>query len=60
MLQPFQINRLADLIRKNDNIKTISYEDRRYNDLIDIKWVFVLILGLLSVEWFLRKREGEV
>lgn len=60
MLQPSQISRLADLIRKNDNIKTISYEDRRYNDLIDIKWVFVWILTLLSAEWFLRKREGEV
>jgi hypothetical protein len=60
MLQPSQINRVADLIRKNENIKTIVYEDRHYSDIIDVKWVFVLILGLLSLEWFLRKREGEV
>ena len=60
MLQPSQINQLANLIRKNDNIKTIAYEDKRYSDLIDVKWVFVLILLLLSSEWFLRKREGEV
>jgi hypothetical protein len=60
MLQPSQVNKLADLIRKNENIKTVVYEDKRYSDLIDVKWVFVLILLLLSAEWFLRKREGEV
>jgi hypothetical protein len=60
MLLPSQINTLADLIRKNENIKTVVYEDKRYSDLIDVKWVFVLILLLLSAEWFLRKREGEI
>jgi hypothetical protein len=60
MLYPAQINQLADLIRKNDNIKTVVYEDKHYSDIIDVKWLFVLILLLLSGEWFLRKREGEV
>ena len=60
MLYPNQINRLADLIRKNENIKTIVFEDKRFNEIIDAKWVFALILLLLSVEWFLRKREGAV
>jgi hypothetical protein len=60
MLLPSQINKLADLIRKNENIKTVVYEDKRYSDLINVKWVFVLILLLLSAEWFLRKREGEI
>jgi hypothetical protein len=60
MIKPSQINKLADLIRKNENIKTVVYEDKHYSDLIDLKWLFGLILLLLSVEWFLRKREGEV
>ena len=60
MLQPSQINRLADLIRKNENIKTLVYEDKHYSDIIDLKWVFVLILTLMSAEWFIRKREGEL
>ncbi|RFZ95231.1 hypothetical protein D0C36_06810 [Mucilaginibacter conchicola] len=60
MLYPSQINQLADLIKKNENIKTVVYEDKRYNDLIDMKWVFFLLLALASVEWFLRKRAGEV
>jgi len=60
MLLPSQISTLADLIKKNDNIKTVVYEDKHYSDLIDLKWIFVVILALLSIEWFLRKREGEV
>jgi hypothetical protein len=60
MLQPSQVSQLANLIRKNENIKTVVYEDNHYSDVIDVKWVFVLILGLLSIEWFLRKREGEI
>lgn len=60
MLQPSEIDKLSKLIRQNEDIKTIVYEDKRYSDLADVKWVFVLILALLSTEWFLRKREGEV
>jgi len=60
MLMPAEVSKLVDLIRKNENIKTVVYEDKRYSDMIDMKWIFVLILLLLSAEWFLRKREGEV
>jgi hypothetical protein len=59
-LKPSQINQLADLIKKNENIKTLVYEDKHYSDMIDVKWIFAIILILLSLEWFLRKREGEV
>ncbi len=60
MLLPTEISRLADLIKKNDNIKTLVYEDKHYSDIIDVKWIFILILLLLSTEWFFRKREGEI
>jgi hypothetical protein len=60
MVTPSQISTLADLIRKNENIKTVVYDDKTYRDLVDVKWVFFLILALLSTEWFLRKRDGEV
>jgi hypothetical protein len=54
---------LLDLVKdlvQNEQIKTISYEDRNYAQLIDLRWLFFLIMGLLSVEWFLRKRNGEI
>lgn len=60
ILQPSQVGQLAELIKKNENVKTVVYEDKHYSDLADVKWIFVFILALLSAEWFLRKREGEV
>jgi len=60
LFMPDNLLKIADEILKNENIKTISYEDRKYDELINIKWLFGLILVLLSVEWFLRKRNGEL
>lgn len=58
MVPSNKVATLVDLIRKNETIKTVEYEDKHYTDLIDLKWVFVLILILISTEWFMRKREG--
>ena len=60
LFMPADLLKIADDILKNENIKTISYEDRRYDELINMKWLFGLILILLSTEWFLRKRNGEL
>ncbi|NQV75244.1 MAG: hypothetical protein HQ491_04250 [Bacteroidetes bacterium] len=60
MLFPNQLNGLPGLIRSNETVKTVSYEDRKYEELINIKFIFFLIVALLSIEWFSRKRNGEV
>ncbi|KQN38556.1 hypothetical protein ASE92_03765 [Pedobacter sp. Leaf41] len=60
LFMPADLLKIADEILTNENIKTISYEDRKYDELINLKWLFGLILILLSVEWFLRKRNGEL
>ena len=60
MLYPSDMKGLAAKIRGNELIKTISYEDRKYEELVSLKILFFLILALLSAEWFLRKRNGEV
>lgn len=60
MLSPNQLNQLPNLIRKNENIKTIAYQDNNYKELIDEKWIFIMIFLLLNFEWFLRRRNGNV
>lgn len=60
LFMPDKLLKIADEIVKNENIKTISYEDRKYDELINMKWLFGLILILLGTEWFLRKRNGEL
>ena len=59
MMMPLNLLSIADEIEKSDQVKTISYEDRKYEELINFKWLFALIIILLTTEWFLRKRNGE-
>lgn len=60
MVSPEQIMDLKQLIKSNENVKTVAYEDRKYDEPIDVKFVFFVILALLTMEWFSRKRNGEV
>lgn len=60
MVYPDAIATLKDLILKNEKVKTISYEEKSYESLINLKWIFVVLMFLLSFEWFLRKRNGAI
>ena len=44
---------------ENDNrITSIAREETRYDDLINLKWLFFSILGIITIEWVLRKMFG--
>jgi hypothetical protein len=55
---PGQADKLADAIRKNENMKSISYLNRKLEDHVASPWFFALLVFLLSLEWFIRKRSG--
>ncbi len=48
---------MDDLLKRED-ITSVSYAETSFNDLIDLKWLFFILLLLLTVEWFLRKWLG--
>lgn len=58
MIYPDQINSLPGLLKANQHVKTLSYEERKYEEPVNLKLIFFLILGLISLEWVLRKRNG--
>lgn len=60
LVRPANLLSIAAELEKSDQLKTISYEDRKYEELISLKWLFALIVCLLTTEWFLRKRNGEI
>jgi hypothetical protein len=45
-------------IRNRDDITTVSYREATFKDLVDLKWLFFLLLVFLSAEWFLRRWFG--
>ena len=58
MVYPGSLNSIADKIDARDEITPIYYTTNRTTDLINWKWICVLILALLTLEWFSRKRNG--
>ena len=50
-------NIIKDL-ESDSRITSIAREETRYDDLINLKWLFFSILGLITIEWLLRKIFG--
>ena len=55
-----QFNQLQKDILSNETIKSITYSHKQLTDLVNLKWLFFIILAFLSIEWFLRKYNGKV
>ena len=60
MIFPPQINSLPALLKNSEFVKTIVHEERVFEGLINLKFIFFLLLALITAEWFLRKRNGLV
>lgn len=58
LVYPQELEKLVKILNAREDIKTISYSQNKLTDLINIKWILFLLLALLSVEWFIRKRNG--
>lgn len=54
---PQQLQELEQDILKADH-KPLIYSQEELNELVDLKWLFFLLLGLITAEWFLRKYNG--
>lgn len=60
MYTPDSMQRIAEDLEKNDKIKSILYDTFTTRPLIDMKWLFFIILLLLISEWFIRKYNGNI
>ena len=52
------IQQIIKDLESDSRITSIAREERRYDDLINLKWLFFSILGLITIEWLLRKIFG--
>jgi len=58
MLVDIDLDRLPELIRSREDVKPVVYMQKRFTDLINLPWIFVMLILLLGLEWFLRKWGG--
>ncbi|RME09625.1 MAG: hypothetical protein D6816_04205 [Bacteroidetes bacterium] len=52
-----QLDALAEELLQKD-MKPVVFATTRTRSVIHLKWIFFLLLGLLSMEWFLRRYHG--
>lgn len=55
---PRDLLKIAERIQAREDVKPISRSQVSLKELIQLKWIFFLILILLGTEWFLRRRNG--
>ncbi|MEX1189354.1 MAG: hypothetical protein WED33_08855 [Bacteroidia bacterium] len=58
MISPSNMLSLLDIISKRSDVKPVSHVESKLIELVKFPWIFALLLFLLSLEWFLRKRSG--
>ncbi len=58
MIYANQVSELKELIEQSANAKPVMREITTTRSIINLKWIFFLILGLLTFEWFIRKFNG--
>ena len=54
---PSDFNSLEERLLQKE-VKSIIYSDEQFLPVINLWWFFILLILLISVEWFLRKYNG--
>jgi len=52
------IESLATHLLNLDTAKPLIHTTKEWNSIIEWKWLAILIILLISIEWFLRKFNG--
>ncbi|HUR30933.1 MAG TPA: hypothetical protein VMZ69_05845 [Saprospiraceae bacterium] len=58
MIYAQQVSGLADRILGDEDIKPVLYSSTQTRPLIHFKWLCLILLGALCLEWFLRRYYG--
>ena len=58
MLDKNNLSQLIDILSKRDDIHSVSHSEKKLSDMINLKWIFFLLLLLISTEWLVRKING--
>ena len=58
MVYPSNIASVGTLIKAKETVKPTIYQTSKTRSLINLKWIFFALFGLLIIEWFLRRYFG--
>ncbi len=58
MFYPNQLNILLTTLKENNNIKALTYSEKKFTEIIQSLFLFLIVILFVSIEWIIRKRNG--
>lgn len=58
LVRPGALGAIADSLAVRNNMVPRSYAHASFSDLIGLRWLFIALLALLTLEWAVRRRSG--
>ncbi len=58
VVRPGGTGAINEAMASRNDLVARSYAHPSFSDLIGLRWIFFVILALLTVEWVLRRRNG--
>lgn len=58
LVYPEQLSTISAKIENKQSVKPVIYQTTKTRSVINLKWFFFLLMGLLTLEWFLRRYHG--
>ncbi len=58
MVLPQNLNELKRMIDEREDIKPVIYTQKKFNEILNFPYLLILLIIILSLEWFIRKRAG--
>ena len=58
MVYPEEMNKISDALEERNAFQKTYSTQMQYQDLLEWKWLFFIILAFMTAEWVIRKREG--
>jgi hypothetical protein len=58
MVFPADIASIAEKIKTKETVKPVIYETTKTRSILNLRWIFALLAGLLILEWFARRYFG--
>lgn len=58
VVYPGQMQALITAVKADEQLKPVSYMNKKLEDLLKEPWFFALLMVFLCLEWFIRKRAG--
>ncbi len=58
MVHRDSLDQIAQFLDENNRLQSKYHYEENYIDLLEWKWLLLILLALMSLEWIIRKREG--